>query len=95
MAPPDDHQIFSRLGLTIRRFRQFRNMNQGDLAREVGVSQSMISQLEKGQVGTNINLLNLIKIARVLGLTCHELIKMAEEPPSLEDLKPLLASLQA
>lgn len=44
------------IGDNVRRIRTERNMTQIELAERVGVSQSMINQIERGTKALNVNL---------------------------------------
>lgn len=54
------------IGQSIKLARKLKNLNQEDLAKEVGLSQSQISLIEKGQ---GITLESLDKICQTLGLS--------------------------
>jgi transcriptional regulator with XRE-family HTH domain len=57
-----------RFGRGIRALRQRRGWRQEDLARETGVSQSVVSRIELGQL-ESIPVSRLVAVARALGAT--------------------------
>lgn len=54
------------LGLAVQQARLARGMSQSDLAAELGVTQSAISEIESGK--STIYLRRLLSIARITGL---------------------------
>lgn len=65
-----------RIGVNIRRARLARaRMKQTDLAQQVGVAQSTISRLERGQVDSTVT--RLSRIADVLDVTLADLVRGA------------------
>ena len=59
-----------KLGKKLRCSRERKGLNQEDIARLVGVSNSLICQLESGKKTVSVN--NLIKICRVLDVNLLE-----------------------
>ena len=59
----------------IKEMRKKRNLTQGDLAVQLGITQGAVSQWESGL--TNPTLETLVKIAEVLNCTVDELLKPA------------------
>lgn len=56
----------------IREIRQARGMNQQELARRLGVNQSMISDYENGKV--ELSLTKAVKIADILECELYDLL---------------------
>lgn len=71
----DTDQNLVRLGDAIRRLRQAKGLSQEGLAHEAGIDRSHMSQIERGQ--RNVTFLNLLKIARGMGLPASEIIAAA------------------
>lgn len=59
------------LGKNIQKYRQFRGLDQKQLAEKTGLSESVISKLERGHENISIN--NLIEISEKLDITLEEL----------------------
>ncbi len=72
----ENERALGRLGEGLRRLRQERHLNQGDLARFAGVSPSAISQAEAGHRGLSLD--TLLTISEGLGVGLDELL--ANEP---------------
>lgn len=68
-----------KLGSNISKFRKSLQITSTELAKQVGVSQSFISEIENGKKYPRIDLLQ--KIAQALGTTTSELL--GEVPPVL------------
>jgi len=58
------------IGVRLRRLRKQRNMTQSDLARQIGIQQSDLSRIEKGEY--RISLDNLFKLLSVFGVQLSE-----------------------
>jgi XRE family transcriptional regulator, aerobic/anaerobic benzoate catabolism transcriptional regulator len=76
---PDDAAFLDRLGSRVREARARRGMIRRDLARDSGVSERYLAQLEAGQ--GNISVLLLRQIARALGSSLDDFLKEDAEQP--------------
>ncbi|WP_169891053.1 helix-turn-helix domain-containing protein [Litchfieldia alkalitelluris] len=65
------------LGERIRRFRKKKKWSQADLAEKVGVSNTFMGNIERGEKPFSLETLE--KIATVLGITLYELLIHAED----------------
>ena len=63
----------TKLGLNLKRIRTKKNISQGDIARDLGVSRGFISTIENGK--TNPTLSTISKLAKALGVSTDELLK--------------------
>lgn len=63
----------AKLGLNPKRIRTKRNISQGDIARELGVSRVFISTIENGK--TNPRLATIVNLAKAVGVSVDELLK--------------------
>lgn len=61
--------ICSQIGEKIRQFRKGKDWTQADLAEKIGISQQIISRVEKGL--ENISIATLKKITDALGIKVH------------------------
>lgn len=64
---------FRELGLTISYYRKLKGLTQADLAQNVGLSRTHISNIEAPQVKTSISLESLIDIADALDVPVKDL----------------------
>ena len=62
-----------KLGNNLKRIRTEKNISQGDIARELGVSRGFVSNLENGK--TNPTLATISRVAEALGVSTDELLK--------------------
>ncbi len=62
-----------KLGNNLKRIRTAKNISQGDIARELEVSRSFISNIENGK--TNPTLATITKLAKAVGVSADQLIK--------------------
>lgn len=69
--------IQQALGNAIREVREDRCISQEKLAEEAGLHRTYISSAENGH--RNISLSNIFKIARALGVSMTELIRLCED----------------
>jgi transcriptional regulator with XRE-family HTH domain len=58
------------IGDRLRRFRKERGMTQSELAEQVGIQQSDLSRMEKGEYRVSLN--NLFKLLKVFGVQLAE-----------------------
>jgi transcriptional regulator with XRE-family HTH domain len=63
------------LGFTIRQVRQKKNWSQEELAEYANLHRNYVGSTERGE--RNIAILNIIKIAKALGIKASELLKQA------------------
>jgi XRE family aerobic/anaerobic benzoate catabolism transcriptional regulator len=75
----EDGAFLNRLGERVREARARQGMTRRDLARESGVSERYLAQLEAGH--GNISVLLLRQIAGALGLALHDLLSEGEAQP--------------
>src|SRR5437868_14945129 len=78
-APPSEADYLKRLGDRVREARARRGMTRKILARDSGVSERYLAQLETGQ--GNISILLLRDIARALDLPLEVLVLEGHDPP--------------
>jgi transcriptional regulator with XRE-family HTH domain len=64
-----------QLGASIREKRSMQGLSQEAFADKTGLDRSYLGGIERGE--HNIALVNLVKIARALGITTAELLKTA------------------
>lgn len=62
-----------KLGNNLKRIRTEKGISQGDIARELEVSRSFISNIENGK--TNPTLSTISKLAKTVGVSVSELTK--------------------
>jgi len=62
-----------KLGLNLKLIRTKKNISQGDIARDLGVSRGFVSTIENGK--TNPTLSTITNIAKALGVSTDELLK--------------------
>ena len=82
------------IGSRLRRLRKERHLSQTDLARQIGIQQSDLSRMEKGEY--RVSLENLFKILGVLELDVTEFFQTetarpatAQQPLSHQDMQTL------
>jgi len=63
----------TKLGLNLKKIRTKKNISQGDIARDLGVSRGFISTIENGK--TNPTLATIAKLAKAVGVSVNELLK--------------------
>jgi transcriptional regulator with XRE-family HTH domain len=63
----------TKLGLNLKKIRTKKNISQGDIARDLGVSRGFISTIENGK--TNPTLSTISKLAKALSVSSDELLK--------------------
>lgn len=79
--PPKATQI----GASLRRLRKERHLSQSDLARQIGIQQSDLSRMEKGEYRVSLD--NLFKILGVFGIKIADFF--AEESSPAPATRPL------
>lgn len=62
-----------KLGKNLKRIRTKKNISQGDIARDLGVSRGYISNVENGK--TNPTLATISRLAKAVGVSIDELMK--------------------
>lgn len=65
-----------RIGLRIKKIREWRHMSSGDLAQRIGASPSLVTRLENGESLPSLN--RLILIAKELGVNLEDFLIKAE-----------------
>jgi len=75
----ENSDLLKVLGERVRQARARRGMTRKLLARDSGVSERYLAQIETGQ--GNISILLLLQIARALDLPVQELVREGPEPP--------------
>ncbi len=63
----------AKLGQNLKRIRIKKNISQGDIAKELGVSRGFIGTIENGK--TNPTLTTIAKLAKAVGVLVNELLK--------------------
>lgn len=89
-ADPDGQSLLQRLGERVREARARRGMTRRLLARDSGVSERYLAQLESGQ--GNVSVLILRQIAQALSLPVEELLR--ERPEGEAELALILRFLE-
>ena len=82
------------VGSRLRRLRNERGLTQAELARQIGIQQSDLSRMEKGEYRVSLD--NLFKILGVFDLDLadffgeqHEKAELEQQPLSRQDMKIL------
>jgi transcriptional regulator with XRE-family HTH domain len=71
------HPELITFGHTVRRLRRARKLSQEELGFAAGLDRSYVGGVERGE--RNLSLLNLVRLARGLGLSLAELLKDFED----------------
>lgn len=77
VAQPASPQV-ANIGVRLRRLRKQRKMTQSELARQIGIQQSDLSRMEKGEYRVSLD--NLFKLLSVFGVGITEFF--ADQQPS-------------
>lgn len=85
----DDAEFLAQLGERVRTLRARRGMTRKILARDSGVSERFLAQLENGQ--GNISIVKLRHVAHAMGLPVEDVARIGPERP--EELTLLIQSL--
>ena len=72
----EDKQINKAFGAYLRKVRDSRGLNQGDVADRVGLSQSHYARLESGERACYLPL--AIKICRVLNIDINDFLEVIQ-----------------
>lgn len=72
MSNMEREGLLREVGLLVRQERKVRQITQGDLAKAMSTTQSVISRIEAGEQGTSI--MTLYRIAKILGVSLGTLI---------------------
>jgi transcriptional regulator with XRE-family HTH domain len=72
-----------KVGATIVRLREERDIDQWELARDAGLSPNSLSKIENGKTATNLDILEAI--AKTLGVTPATLLMTDADRPSIKD----------
>ena len=71
--PPKDSKLSKKdIGARVRSLRDARNLTQATLAQALGLTQSNVSAMERGDRGVTIH--QAVKLAKILGVTVDELL---------------------
>ncbi|MBQ8417106.1 MAG: helix-turn-helix transcriptional regulator [Phascolarctobacterium sp.] len=84
MAKSFDQKV---VGKRIKALRLQNNVYQTTLAKDIGVSQTHMSNIESGRAGLTID--NLVKMAEIFGCTLDEIIFGEEARPAALEPKPI------
>ncbi len=68
------------IGVRLRRLRKERRLTQSELARQIGIQQSDLSRMEKGEYRVSLD--NLFKILAVFGMGVAEFFEEARPAPA-------------
>lgn len=79
-----DDAVLEELGRRLQRHRLDRNVTQGSLAREAGVSTPTVQRLE---AGSSVQFVSLLRIQRALGLLDH--VEMLVPMPGVRPMELL------
>ncbi len=69
----------ANIGAKLRRLRKARDLTQADLARQIGIQQSDLSRMEKGEYRVSLD--NLIKLLNVFDVQISEFFGEAADRP--------------
>jgi len=89
---PKAHQA-AQIGARLRRMRRERRLSQADLARQIGIQQSDLSRMEKGEYRVSLD--NLFKILSVFDIKASDFFNetpqkaRVERPLAREDMQML------
>ena len=75
------------VGTRLRRIRRERKLTQADLARQIGIQQSDLSRMEKGEYRVSLD--NLIKILSVFEIKPAEFFAEISGPAAIPAARPL------
>lgn len=67
------HKESVKLGKNLKKIRARKDISQGDIARELGVSRGFISTIENGKA--NPTLATIAKLAKAIGVPINELLR--------------------
>ncbi|MFT4189801.1 MAG: helix-turn-helix transcriptional regulator [Aeromicrobium sp.] len=83
MTEQEAQRFLVALGAEIASWRKFKKLSREQLADKVGVSQSTIGRIERGDSVTAAGASDVWRIARALGLSLSSLVSRAEETMQL------------
>ena len=69
-------EITRAFGANLRRFRKKAGLTQGELAEQAGLHVNYISGADRGE--RNLSLVNIVKLARALGVSASDLLEGVE-----------------
>jgi|TARA_B110001450_G_scaffold252489_1_gene274363 transcriptional regulator with XRE-family HTH domain len=69
----EEDKLLKSLGDNLKKIRELKNLTQETLAYEAGFSRSYYTEVENGK--RNISLINIKKLANVLGISLSEILK--------------------
>src|ERR1700709_320939 len=90
LEPPTELPAHSQIGERLREARQSQGLTARDVAKRVGVSPSLISQIERDKVNPSVS--TLWGMVTVLGLTMSDLFSEVESPAYPPSALPAPAS---
>lgn len=79
MTGENNSDLLKNLGDRVRQARARRGMTRKQLARDSGLSERYLAQIETGR--GNISVLLLLQLARALDLPAHDFVREGPEPP--------------
>lgn len=71
--PMAQADVLKKTGLRIKTLRMERHMTQERLSNDIGMAQSYLAEVENGK--RNVSLVNIVRIARGLGVQLSELFE--------------------
>jgi transcriptional regulator with XRE-family HTH domain len=75
-SPGNQARLLQLLGATLRQYREYQGLTKKVLAARTGLDNSYIGEIERGE--RNISVLNLVRLAEVLGLPVSQLLAPLE-----------------
>src|ERR1700741_1707085 len=75
--PGDARSIESFLGTVVKEHRTNQGLTIADVAEQSGLSRSLVSKIENGQVSTSLD--SIVSIARALGISISAMCKNFED----------------
>lgn len=75
----DNKEKYTRLGLNIAYYRKLNGFTQLQLAEELGISRTHMSNIEAPNVKTSVSIDTLFKIADVLEIPVHQLFQFDDK----------------
>jgi len=77
MEIPERKRLLVRFGENLRSWRINGGLSQEELAHKAGLDRSYVGGVERGE--RNVSLINLVKLARSLGVTVSDLFRGIED----------------
>ncbi len=76
--------IYKLIGMKVTYYRKLRDMTQNELARNISVSVSSLSKVERGDYNNNIPMSMLISIAEGLHIQLAALVSFTDEEKDIQ-----------